>query len=207
MPRMTTRAPGRYDGEPVRARADVDQARREAVGESRMVVLRPTRKLRAILPTSDAVGVSTGALGDWYVNRLVYGHQPLLLLVSAASLLPIVVPAKNARDLPARLADVVALRLVRLGIAASLIESERREMMAVQIASANDRSVIGTMVDFAKGIPYYLEAGWKDDDLRAVEDRLAETPCHAGKRQDLVVFPDRKARELLAARWAGGTVD
>lgn len=122
-------------------------------------------------------------------------------------MLPIVVRAAMVRGLPVRLADVVALRLVRLGTAGSLIESERREMMAVQIAPANDRSVIGTMVDFAKGIPYYLEAGWRDDDLRALEDRLAETPCHAGKREDLVVFPDRKARELLAARWARQTTD
>jgi hypothetical protein len=166
-----------------------------------MVVLRPTRKLRAVLPTSDAVVLSTGALGDWYVDRQVHGHQPLLLVVSAASLLPIVVRAKNVRDLPARLPDVVALRLVRLGVTASLIESERREMMTVQIGPANDRSVIGTMVDFAKGISYYLEAGWRDEDLRVLEDRLAETPCRAGKRQDLVVFPDRKARELLATRW------
>jgi hypothetical protein len=168
-----------------------------------MVVLRPTRKLRAVLPTSDAVGVSTGALGDWYVNRLVYGHQPLLLLVSAASLLPIVARAKNLQGLPARLPDVVALRLERLGIAKSLIESERQALIAVQIGPANDRSVIGTMVDFAKGISYYLEPGWKDEDLRVIEDRLSETPCHAGKRQDLVVFPDKKTRELLAARWAG----
>jgi hypothetical protein len=171
-----------------------------------MVVLRPTRKLGSVLPTSDALGVSTGALGDWYVNRVVVDHQPLLLLVSAASLLPIVVRATKVRDLPARLPEVVAFRLVRLRIAASLIESERREMMAVQIATANDRSVIGMMVDFAKGISDHLEAGWKDDDLRGLEDRLAETPCHAGKRQDLVVFPDRKTRELLAARWAGQAI-
>lgn len=166
-----------------------------------MVVLRPTRKLRAALPTSDAVGVSTGALGDWYVNRLVFGHQPLLLLVSAASLLPIVVPARNVRDLPSRLADLVALRLARLRVANSLIEAELRAMTPVQIGPATDRSVLGILVDFGKGISYHLDAGWKDDDLLGLEDRLAETPCHAGKRQDLVVFPDRKARELLATRW------
>ena len=59
------------------------------------------------------------------------------------------------------------------------------------------------MVDFGKSVPYYLEAGWDDAALEVVEDRLAETPCHAGKPSELVVFPDQKAAELLAARWAG----
>jgi hypothetical protein len=167
-----------------------------------MVVLRPTRKLRAALPTSDAVAVSTGALGDWYVNRLVVGRHRLLLLVSASSLLPIVVPARNVRELPARLGDLVAFRLARMGIPHSLIESERREMMPVRVAPANDRSVIGTLVDFAKGMSYYLDASCEDEDLPRLEDRLAETPCHAGKRAESVVFPDRRARELLVARWA-----
>ena len=61
------------------------------------------------------------------------------------------------------------------------------------------------MVDFAKGAPYCLEAvHWDDSSLGVVEDRLAETPCHAGQARRMeVVFPDKKAPELLAAKWAG----
>jgi hypothetical protein len=34
-----------------------------------------------------------------------------------------------------------------------------------------------------------------------LEDWLAETPCHAASVNDRVVFPDRKAPELLRATW------
>ena len=77
-------------------------------------------------------------------------------------------------------------------------------MHPVLVGPTIDRSVVGIMVDFAKGVPYYLDAGsWDDSSLAFVEQRLAETPCHAGKPSDHVVFPDAKAPELLAARWAG----
>ena len=76
-----------------------------------MVVLRPTRKLRSLLPATDVVprGFDT-ALGDWYVNRLTADRKPLLLLVSSTSLLPMLVPAWDVRGLPKRL---VALKIAR----------------------------------------------------------------------------------------------
>ena len=61
------------------------------------------------------------------------------------------------------------------------------------------------MVDFAKSIPFHLEVGaWDETTLPFVEARLAETPCHAGRRFEDVVFPERKASELLLARWGAG---
>jgi hypothetical protein len=61
-----------------------------------MVILRPTKKLTALLPAAQAVPVrSDTALGDWYVNRIVVDRQPLLLLVSSTSLLPMIVPARK----------------------------------------------------------------------------------------------------------------
>jgi hypothetical protein len=168
-----------------------------------MVVLRPTMRLRAALPVSRVVGVSDTALGDWYVNRLTVDRQPLLLLLSATSLLPILVRAVQVRDLPMRLRDLVAMRLARLGVSRPLIESERRAMAPVQIGATVDRSVLGIMVDFAKSVPCYLAAGWNDVDLEVVAERLAQTPCHAGQPSKLVIFPDKKAPELLAAKWSG----
>ena len=168
-----------------------------------MVVIRPTRKLQKALPVTPTAGASDTALGDWYVNQLIVDRQPLLLLVSAASLLPALVRARNVRGLPTRIEDIVTRRLKRLGIAASLIDAERPAMAPVQIGATADRSVLGILVDFAKGVPYCLEAGWDDAALGVAEDRLAETPCHAGKTSDRVVFPEQKAPELLLAKWAG----
>jgi hypothetical protein len=77
-------------------------------------------------------------------------------------------------------------------------------MRPVAIGATVDRSVLGIMVDFAKGAPYYLEPGqWDHSSLGAVEDKLAENPCHAGRPFDHVVFPETKAPELLQAKWAG----
>ena len=77
-----------------------------------MVILRPTRKLNSLLPATEVIPTSSDtALGDWYVNRVVVDRQPLLLLVSSTSLLPMLIPAQNVRGLPARLAALVEARL------------------------------------------------------------------------------------------------
>ena len=173
-----------------------------------MVILRPTRKLQALLPpTTTAPGPSDTALGDWYVNRLVVDRQPLLLLVSATSLLPILVPARDVRSLPERLPALVERRLQRCGVDGAVIGAEARLMREVIVAPTVDRSVLGTMVDFAKAVSWYLEPGqWTDATLPMVEDRLADTPCRAGQRTERVVFPDRKAPELLKQKWATRTI-
>jgi hypothetical protein len=57
------------------------------------------------------------------------------------------------------------------------------------------------MVDFAKGLPYFISPGFDDVALGRAEDQLGRTPCHAGKAADRVIFPDRKAPELLIKKW------
>lgn len=75
-------------------------------------------------------------------------------------------------------------------------------MKPVVISPTIDRSVLGIMVDFAKSVPYHLEPGqWNEAWLPRVEDRLAETPCHAARSDDRVIFPELKAPDLLRAKW------
>ena len=153
-------------------------------------------------PSGKAPTPSDTALGDWYVNRVVVDRQPLLLLVSSASLFPIIVPARDVRSLPAKLASLAEGRLKRLDVDESIVDREIAEMGTVVIGQTVDRSVLGIMVDFAKGIPYYLEPGrWDETTLRMVEQRLAETPCHAARSSDGVIVPETKAPELLRAKW------
>jgi len=168
-----------------------------------MVILRPTRKLQHALPVSrGAAAESTTALGDWYVNRIVVDRRPLLILVSSTSLLSILTPARDVSGLPNRLADLVEGRLRRHGVVQELVEAEIRAMSSVMIAPTIDRSVVGFMVDFAFTVPYHLERGsWDETTLPFAEAKLARTPCRAGSRRSEVLWPDRKARELLTARW------
>lgn len=166
-----------------------------------MTILRATKKVLRFLPTppSSALDPSSNALGDWYVNRLVVDRRPILLLLSARSLLPILAPARDLRTLPERLPELVSNRLLRLGISLSIIESEVAAMHPVFVAPTLDRALVGYLVDFAKSAAVYLPInGWDESTLPFVEVKLARTPCHLGKKW---IFPDREAPELLAARW------
>ena len=172
-----------------------------------MVILRPTRKLNSLLPATEVIPTSSDtALGDWYVNRVVVDRQPLLLLVSSTSLLPMLIPAQNVRGLPARLAALVEARLRRCGLDDRTIAAETLAMASVAVGPTVDRSVLGIMVDFAKAAPYHLEPGqWGETTLRIVEERLAATPCHAALSWDRVIFPEKKASEVLRAKWLANT--
>jgi hypothetical protein len=168
-----------------------------------VVVLRATQKLRKALPLS-ATGAETSeaALGDWYVNRIVVNRQPLLLLVSSKSRLPMLAPARNVKELPERLPEMIRDRISRLGLASSIVDAEVEASRLVLVGKTIDRSITGQMVDFAKAVPYYVpEAGWNDAALRMVEERLAETPCLASRPFDQVVFPDKAAARILTKAW------
>ena len=168
-----------------------------------MVILRATRKLLARLPATESPRTeSDTALGDWYVKRFVVDRQPLLLLLSSRALLPVLVPAREVRQLPSQLPTVIAARLRRLGVDDAVIAAEVDAMAPVLTAPTVDRSVLGVMVDFAKVVPLNLEIdGWDENTLPDVEARLAQTPCYASKHSEEVVWPERDAPTLLHSRW------
>lgn len=165
-----------------------------------MVVLRATQKVQKWLPLSvDDQAASDTALGDWYVNRVVVDRKPLLLLVSSRSLLVLISPARDVRRLPERLAGLVAERLRRLGLDDRCIQPELVAMTTVGVGPTRDRSVTGTMVHFAKALPYYLPSdGWNRSDLFFAEDRFAETPCLCGRAARDTIWPRERAVQLLA---------
>ncbi|MGQ0702280.1 MAG: DUF6933 domain-containing protein [Gemmatimonadales bacterium] len=168
-----------------------------------MVILRPTSKLhRSLPPAEEPAAPSTTALGAWYVGPLKVDYQPLLLLLSSTSLLAIVTPARQVSTLPERLPELVGVRLRRLQVPAQLIEAETAAMVPVLVARTRDRSVLGTLVDFAKTIPLYLPVrSWDKTTLPFLEGRLAETPCRCSGRDEDVIWPGRDALRLLWHRW------
>jgi len=104
-----------------------------------VVTLRATQKtLKRLPPVSADDALSDTALGDWYVNRLVVDRQPLLLLVSSRSLLAILEPARNVRELPEQLPGMVEQRLGRLGVEDRLIRHEITAMHPVQVGPTRD---------------------------------------------------------------------
>jgi hypothetical protein len=167
------------------------------------VALRRTLKLARALPADAAEPPPPDtALGDWYVNRLIVDRRPLLLLVSARTLFPILIPARDVAGLPERLIPVVASGLFRARMPVRHIDAEVAAMPPVTVAKAQDRSVLGIMVDFAGAVASYLPIrAWDDTTLPFVEARLAETPCFASSRSRPTVFPAEATKRALAERW------
>ena len=170
-----------------------------------MTVLRATGKALRYLGKPETVdAASDAALGDWYANRVVVKRQPLLVLISSRSYLPIVVPAKGVRTLPDRLPGIVADRLERLGVVQAIRESERQAMYPVRVAKTVDRSVTGILVDYGRHLPYHLETASENvDAFHFAEERLQGIPWNASKRMSDVVFPVDKTIEVLQERWGG----
>ena len=172
-----------------------------------MAYLRATKKVLSRLPaptTPDEEPVAN-ALGDWFVNRVVIARQPLLVIISSTSLLPIVTPANNVRGLTERLWKLVFGRLVRLGVPDRLAQAELEAMEPMHVAPTNDRSVLGILNQFCLDLPYVFPEGpWTREHLMRAESRLGETPCHASRRFEDVVWPNEKAVELIWSRWAPG---
>jgi hypothetical protein len=99
------------------------------------------------------------------------------------------------------LPELVRGRLERLGVPADFINPELDAMSPVTVAPTASRALLGSLVEYAKEVPYYLPiGGWDLADLPAIEEKLAERPCRCGNRFT-VIFPNQSAQDLLFARW------
>lgn len=80
-------------------------------------------------------------------------------------------------------------------------------MAPVRVAKTVDRSVLGTVVDFAKVLPYILPEGpWGARALEEAEDQFARTPCRITRSGGEVLWPGDRARACLETRWGDGGV-
>ncbi len=178
-----------------------------------MVLLRATQRVLKSLPESAVDGaVSDNALGDWYVNRIVVDRHPLLLFVSAKSLLIMFSFAKAVKTLPDRFPGMVADRLRQMDVDGGLIDSETATMHTVHVGRTRDRSVTAQMVNFAKSVPFCLPSdGWDAIDLRMAESKLGEAPYQLKRGFEGMIFPNETALRLLREKWspetAGGRIE
>ena len=116
-----------------------------------MVVLRCTQKLLARLKRAEVPAdvASTTRLGDWYGNILQIGRRQHLLFISERSRLPVVIPIREAKRLEAVFPDAVCDVLAAAGISAEDIADERSRMSEISFGRTNNRSLLGTLNDFA----------------------------------------------------------
>ena len=140
-----------------------------------MVTIRITGKIAKRLKSSPDAGapLSSGLLGDWYANLLIIQRQHLLLAVSARTLLPVLMPAKDLASLPVRLRSAVVGMLRQIGIPETKINGELAGMNDYVLAKTVSRTILGSMTDFANMLEYTFDSSSLE--LQALE--LAKSPC------------------------------
>ena len=110
-----------------------------------MVTIRCTQKLLRRVDPTPGTQPPTTRLGDWYATILFARPEQLVVCVSERTLLAVVVPARPASALGKRLSEGLAEVLTALGVSATQIAHEVREMSECSFARTQSRSVLGSL--------------------------------------------------------------
>lgn len=115
-----------------------------------MFTLHCTAKLRGRLkrPLWRQRQPATTMLGDWYATVLFWKPQ-VALLINERTLLPVILPLAPADSLLERIGPAVAQVMAWHAVVPWLIETEAAAMAQVEVAKTANRSVVGTMNEFA----------------------------------------------------------
>ena len=161
-----------------------------------MFAIRCTRKLlrRGAPAILEAPVPPTTVLGDWYANVLFARPEHLVVCISERTLLPVVVTAKDIKHLPSRIASAVRDMLFALGVPASQVEAELREMEFGYLAVTANRKVLGSLNEFMFQFEHAYHH-YPNLTLHQRALRLAEMPCGAIEH----AFPTEATRALFKA--------
>jgi hypothetical protein len=159
-----------------------------------MFTLRCTLKLlrRGLTESFQDGAPATTLLGDWYANVLVARPQHLVLCVSERTLLPVIVPAKGAGALPARLVQSLPPILAALSIPQASVQAECEHMREHRIGRTASRRVLGSLNE----LMFLLEHSLHAHPERSLLDHslwLAQTPCKGVEYN----APDRATQALF----------
>jgi len=135
----------------------------------------------------------TTILGDWYGNVLFSAYHRLIVFVSERSLLPVIMPLREGKELLPNFRSRLSELLLHLGVSENAVSLELAEMRQASIAKTANPSLLGTMNDFIKNAKVYVQLH-DDFDLLDLELWLAETPCGP----IVYRYPNKLAPQLLA---------
>lgn len=159
-----------------------------------MYTLRCTAKLLKRLgpPVEGASEPPTNRLGDWYATLVHAPRMQLVLMVSERTLLPLVVPAREASTFLERAPTALSEALFRLGVRPAAIEEELAAMARASIGRTVNRRVLGSMNDFLRMMRSHP---WPPPSLTELALWLAESPCGPIG----MASPDDLTRKIFAA--------
>ena len=171
-----------------------------------MFVLRCTQKLldRLNAKVDPEPAQPDTVLGDWYANLVRIGRVQVVLCVSDQSLLPVVVPAKEARSLVQRLVEALEPTLTAIGVPADDVVAEYAAMRSWVVGKTANRRVLGSLNDLA----FQLEAALRNFPDRTLLEHslwLAKTPLKvidygAPDQATLAAFAAHRAVQIAGVR-------
>lgn len=100
---------------------------------------------------------STTRLGDWFATPVQVGRQHFILLIAERTRVPVVVRGKNAKHLGAHLVEALPDVLHTMGVPDAAVSRETDEMRQCVYAPTNDRSIVGTLNEFAYFLARHVE--------------------------------------------------
>jgi len=161
-----------------------------------VVTLRCTRRLlrRAGVSGKAETVPPTTVLGDWYANLIVARPQQLALCMNERSLLVVVLPARDFKNVAPRFRAQVVSLLTRIGVPAAAVAAEEKAMSEFAFGPTANRRVLGCLNQAAMVLSYELENP-RASSIAEMEDNLCGyiySSC--GYRQ-----PRELALELFAA--------
>jgi hypothetical protein len=131
---------------------------------------------------------ATTILGPWYATVLFWQPQ-VALFVNEPTRLPLFVPLAPVATVISRMTQTAAAVFTALGLSEQFITREVTEMGTHQLTKTANRSVLGTMNDFALLAEAHRTAK-NPTDLLELSLRLARTPCGPLYRSH--ISPDRE---------------
>lgn len=161
-----------------------------------MVNLRCTRRLlkRVAGVKGAALSPSTTALGDWYCNVVYTRPEQLVICMNERTLLVVLVPAKDFKNVgPQYRAEVIGL-LTRIGVPEAAVSAEARQMADLAFGPTASRKVLGCLNEAAFALLDALESG-RHTSVAALEDHLSDYIYSTTEYQR----PKELALELFAA--------
>ena len=162
-----------------------------------MITLRCTKKLRNYLEIgiTKELKPTSSIMGDWYANLVPTVAGDLILFTNQKTLLSAILPVSEISEFEA----LFVLRVVNvfglIGIPVDIARGEIKKFFPIQYAKTDNRSILGTMNDYAYQLQMWAELSSEENPLSLsdVEYELSQNPCGAMNYRS----PIEVTRELL----------
>jgi hypothetical protein len=166
-----------------------------------MPYLKCTKKLLEEMDAqpSSSVAEDEGILGDWYANLLFIERKKCVLFVNEKTRFCFLMPdlkRVHIKNLAVVFRDGLFGALLSEGYPAPMIEHIISEYDTLGYGKATDRTVLGSMTEYAKTYDYWIasEGGLARCDLKAINKKMNDMLMGMGKPKEYI-----RGSELLKA--------